>query len=574
MTASLPDTPFELRLLGAPSLLRSGEGVAEPVMVQPRRLALLAFLALGRPRGLHTRDALLARLWPDVDQVDGRRALRNALYGLRQVLGPQAIVTVGDTLVALDPNRVSCDAHALEAAVAGGDLARMEAVADHALMEGFHVNGAPEFERWLDAERARLRETLGRGCRTAEQDCRMRGDREGALRAARVATRIDPLDEDAARRLVEAHLALGDRRGALQAYRAFEQQLREELDETPSAEFRAFGATLPSREPAGAAAQHGPEMLCVRGNYLFLRAAHGGNPDDLARCRAIFEQALALDPTCGPALAGLSNYFAAAAARDLLRPFETHFAHAIALAEQALACDETLAIPHVHFGVQAMYLADDWGRAGDHFARAVALDPLYAEGHRFLGVYHAAMGRTEDALRHLREGVRTEPMLAIFRNSLADLLMAQGSYDEAITELRAALDADVRYAAARERLVRCFERSGRYPEAVAERRFLGAAGRADEFQAALESEGAAGYRRVREAELRALVDRLEGGLGATAPSHPGDRFNPPELRLALACAELGDTEGARRWEEHACGTRPGRRRWFASRPELRPQGPR
>ena len=60
-------------------------------------------------------------------------------------------------------------------------------------------------------------------------------------------------------------------------------------------------------------------------------------------------------------------------------------------------------LDHGHFGVQAMYLEGDWERAGREFTQAVALDPTYAEAHRFLGIWHDAMGRPAEALVALRE---------------------------------------------------------------------------------------------------------------------------------------------------------------------------
>ena len=67
-------------------------------------------------------------------------------------------------------------------------------------------------------------------------------------------------------------------------------------------------------------------------------------------------------------------------------------------------------------------------------------------------------------------------------------------HEAAIVELRAALEADSRYAAARERLVRCLERLGRHEGAVAERRFMGVAGRVEQFRRVFDAQGSVGYR--------------------------------------------------------------------------------
>lgn len=58
-------TMLRLTTLGTIRLERDGEAVPVP---QPKRVALLAYLALARPRGLHRRDTLLAMFWPELPE--------------------------------------------------------------------------------------------------------------------------------------------------------------------------------------------------------------------------------------------------------------------------------------------------------------------------------------------------------------------------------------------------------------------------------------------------------------------------------------------------------------------------
>ena len=115
----------------------------------PRRIAILAYLALGRPRGLQSRDTLLGMLWPEADQAGGRHALRNALHALRQVLGNKIILTAGDDLVGVDAERLDFDALELETDLAAGRLDAAISRYHGELLQGFHVSEAPEFERWV-----------------------------------------------------------------------------------------------------------------------------------------------------------------------------------------------------------------------------------------------------------------------------------------------------------------------------------------------------------------------------------------------------------------------------------------
>ncbi|HEX8245139.1 MAG TPA: hypothetical protein VF541_16630, partial [Longimicrobium sp.] len=109
---------IRITTLGVLRLERDGTPVAVP---QPKRVALLAYLALAHPRGLHRRDTLLGMFWPELPEQRARNALRQALHQLRAVCGEGVVVTRGMHEVGIDPARVWCDAHDLEAAAARGD---------------------------------------------------------------------------------------------------------------------------------------------------------------------------------------------------------------------------------------------------------------------------------------------------------------------------------------------------------------------------------------------------------------------------------------------------------------------
>src|SRR2546425_1085369 len=114
---------IEFRLLGILHLTDAEGREVTSLLTRSRRLALLAYLAAARPRGLHRRDTLLALFWPELDVEHARAALRQALYVLRDSLGALAIVTRGDEEIGLDFNHLWCDVAAFEDAVAAGPLA-------------------------------------------------------------------------------------------------------------------------------------------------------------------------------------------------------------------------------------------------------------------------------------------------------------------------------------------------------------------------------------------------------------------------------------------------------------------
>src|SRR6266568_5005377 len=237
----------EFRLLGSVSLT-SGEGRdATSLLGQPRRLALLAYLAAATPRGIQRRDQLLTLFWPELDQGHARAALRQALHVLREELGPHVLVCRGDEEVGLDFDVVRCDVAEFDCAVVAGRLTEALDLYRGELLEGFFISEAPEFERWQDDERRRLREMASRAAQALVEGAENGGDLPTAAIWARRALRLAPHDEGQLRRLLTLLDLLGDRAGALQAYDEFARRLAADFEAQPAAETQALVAAVRAR---------------------------------------------------------------------------------------------------------------------------------------------------------------------------------------------------------------------------------------------------------------------------------------------------------------------------------------
>src|SRR5919107_3465762 len=129
---------IDLRLLGAIEVRVTGPGGARAALTQPKRLALLAYLALAEPPGLHSRDALLALLWPEADDGSSRHSLRNALHALRHSLGDDVILARGESWVGLDLEGLRCDVLEVRAHLGAGRLDEAVTLCQGGLMPGFH----------------------------------------------------------------------------------------------------------------------------------------------------------------------------------------------------------------------------------------------------------------------------------------------------------------------------------------------------------------------------------------------------------------------------------------------------
>jgi serine/threonine-protein kinase len=240
--------------LGSLDLQASDGRQLKSVLAQPKRVALLAYLAACGKGDSHRRDTLLGLFWPDLDESRARHALNQSLYVLRRAVGPSVFVSTGDEELALAPEAIWCDAAAfVEDAEAGRAREALETYRGD-LLDGFFISDAPEFEKWLDVERQRLRRLAARAAWSLAEEEEAAGNAEAAADRARQAAGYSLENEAAVRRLVGLLDRVGDRAAAVRAYEAFAQRLRDELGVDPSPETQELVASIRARGvPAEAA---------------------------------------------------------------------------------------------------------------------------------------------------------------------------------------------------------------------------------------------------------------------------------------------------------------------------------
>src|SRR4051812_33476808 len=146
--------PYHLRTLGTLGL--SGPNVRQVLGARGhhrRRLALLSVLAAAGENG-RSRDRLLSLFWPESTERRARHSLDQLLYAIRSSVGDD--VFTGVNPVRLNPAVVSTDVGIFVAATDSGDAARAVLEYRGAFLDGFHLGDSPDFEQWLEAERAGL----------------------------------------------------------------------------------------------------------------------------------------------------------------------------------------------------------------------------------------------------------------------------------------------------------------------------------------------------------------------------------------------------------------------------------
>ena len=240
------------RGFGTVDLRSAGGDEILSVLAQPKRIALLAYLAFAVPRPFHARDTVLALLWPELDQARARAALSKAIHYLRRALGAGAVVTRGDDAVGLDWNVVWCDGQAFESAIDAGALERAVDLYAGPLLDGFYVTGVPAWEHWLERERSRLSGRAHGALLKLAAESEAAGRLDAAIEWTRRALGIREGDEPTVRRLIALLDNAGDRAGALREYERFAGVLSAELDSDPAPETRTLIAAVRARLEADA----------------------------------------------------------------------------------------------------------------------------------------------------------------------------------------------------------------------------------------------------------------------------------------------------------------------------------
>ncbi len=226
----------EFRVLGAGALIRLTEGHRTPVQLQPKRLALLAYLALARERSSVRRETLLALFFPDLGETQARNALNQSVHHLRQRLGNDLVVSSGKDEVGLSQSRLWCDATAFDRAREREDHDAALELYQGELLQGLTVDASAELEFWIETERDRFRSRAASSARNLAAREEQAGNLSGASRWLLRLLEIQPDDEEALRALLRVLEQLGDRAGALRSYDRFRQRLARDLELTPEPE--------------------------------------------------------------------------------------------------------------------------------------------------------------------------------------------------------------------------------------------------------------------------------------------------------------------------------------------------
>jgi DNA-binding SARP family transcriptional activator len=230
LLAAVPAPPAdltEIAVLGPLALARNGEPVTDGDLRRERVRALLSFLVGHRTT---SRAAIMAALWPDLDERAAANNLRVTMTYVLRVLEPgrparespyhvrvngQSVTLVTSDWLRIDVDQF--DEHVARAARAEADgtpsLALEHNLAAVALYRGEAHDGVADAD-WIALEREHYRSRFVAAATRAGELLVGRGDVDQAERVARRAVEVDPWAENAYAVLVSVALARGDRSAA------------------------------------------------------------------------------------------------------------------------------------------------------------------------------------------------------------------------------------------------------------------------------------------------------------------------------------------------------------------------
>jgi DNA-binding winged helix-turn-helix (wHTH) protein/tetratricopeptide (TPR) repeat protein len=259
---------------------------------------------------------------------------------------------------------------------------------------------------------------------------------------------------------------------------------------------------------------------------------------DAEKSVALFEQAVASEPSYAEAWAGLADALAV-----VPRPPRQAIPRARAAALRALELDPGLAAAHHRLAGIHLYYDWDWEAARREYERAIELDPGSVTAHHSFAAYFSILGRHGEALARMERARELDPVSASINGDIGWYFYFARRYGDAVRQSLRTLELEPGHAGARTCLLYSHLLQGDLPAARERvRELMAMQGAAPEALAALD----------RGPELDVYWRwTLEELTGRAAREH----VSP--VHFALARLSLGDREAAFRELERAYRERSG-----------------
>ena len=262
---------------------------------------------------------------------------------------------------------------------------------------------------------------------------------------------------------------------------------------------------------------------------------------DLEKAIEYFEQAVREDPESALACAALADTHAALGATGYGEmPASEVMPKAREAALKALSIDESSAEGHLSLANILMSYDWDWQGAEKHFGRAIDINPGLSRAHQCYGLYLAAKGDLEAALRALKLAQKLDPMSLSSNSDLARCHRYRREYDQAIRYYKKTLELEPNFSPAHLGLALAYV--GQYELAKGQTEQMGLFFKSVvEFQKGL----------AVQIDVIGFIESLVASEKATQPL--SERV--PPLVFAMTYAILGNAPQCCYWLQRACEER-------------------
>jgi TolB-like protein/Flp pilus assembly protein TadD len=228
----------------------------------------------------------------------------------------------------------------------------------------------------------------------------------------------------------------------------------------------AVARALASSISAGEARQVGRDRPTSPNAYdAYLRGRYFWNQRSAPatrKARALFAEAIALDPDYALAYAGLA---------DALRYFpdpDYDPQRSRALAERALELDDTLAEAHASLGNLSLFADWNFEAAERHFRRAVDLNPSYATAHQWYAYCFLVRGDLAGASLEIQKAREADPLSPSIAVDSGLMLYYGRRYEAAAAQQRRVLELDPGFLQAHQALAMALVKGGQGAAAIPE----------------------------------------------------------------------------------------------------------
>jgi eukaryotic-like serine/threonine-protein kinase len=285
---------------------------------------------------------------------------------------------------------------------------------------------------------------------------------------------------------------------------------------------------------------------------LYLKGLHyqmKDTPEDLAKSRQYYEQAIDADPNYALAYVGLAGYYGFMTYSGEISPKEG-WPKAEAATRHAAQLDPNLGIVHSHLAVVNLIYKWDWPGAEREIERALESDANDPVIYFADSMYLRTMHRLDDALKAAKRAEALDPLAPSWKSSVALLHYYSRNYAAAEEQYRQLSRSNPDLPGPHLGLYNIYSRTGKESEALTELQKGLALQGADELAAALPRlYASSGFQAAKDFAIREQIRLL-------TEASKQDYISP--IALATNYAVLNEKDKAFEWlekafEEHAPG---------------------